>query len=125
MSETPGISCARAVPRIRGVAFLVVDGERTVHLVAETCSVPNFGKDGLALGLACLEKLGNTGQTLRDVLTRNTARVERTHRKLGAGLADGLRGDDANSGADVNRTAGGQSRSRSTSGKRRALHDRS
>jgi hypothetical protein len=54
-----------------------------------------------ALRLAGLEELGDTRQTVGDVLTRDTTGVERAHRELGTGLADRLGGDDADRGADV------------------------
>lgn len=41
---------------------------------------------------------------MRNVFTCNTAGVERTHRKLRAGLTDGLCSNNANSSTDVNRT---------------------
>ena len=63
---------------------------------------------GDALGDARLEQLGDTGQTVRDVLTGDTTGVEGTHRQLGAGLADRLGGDDADRLADVDQLAGGQ-----------------
>ena len=37
-----------------------------------------------------------------------TADVERTHRELGAGFADGLRCDDSDSRSDLDLTAGGK-----------------
>ena len=45
---------------------------------------------------------------MRDVLTGDTTGVEGTHRQLRAGLADRLRGDDADGLADVDQLAGGQ-----------------
>ena len=45
---------------------------------------------------------------MRDVLACDAAGVERTHGQLRAGLADGLGGDDADGGADVDRTARGK-----------------
>src|SRR5207302_4410815 len=79
-------------------AFLADDLELAVDL----------GDDGLALGDASLEQLLHAGQTLGDVHAGDTARVERTHRELGARLADGLRCDDAHRLADLNDLAGGQ-----------------
>ena len=67
-----------------------------------------LGDRGDALGDARLEQLGDTGQTVRDVLTGDTAGVERTHGQLGAGLTDRLGGDDADRLADVDQLAGGQ-----------------
>ena len=60
------------------------------------------------LGGARLEQLDDTRQTVGDVLTRDTAGVERAHGQLRAGLADGLRGDDADGLADVDQLAAGQ-----------------
>ena len=62
----------------------------------------------LALGHSRLEDLLNPGQTLGNVLTRDTAGVERTHGQLGTGLTDGLRRDDADRLANVHELAGGQ-----------------
>ena len=59
----------------------------------------------LALGLAGLEQLDHARQTVRDVLAGDAAGVERAHRELRAGLADGLRGDDADRLADVDHPA--------------------
>ena len=53
------------------------------------------------LGLACLEELLDARQTLGDIITCDTARVERTHRELCARLADRLRGNDADRLADL------------------------
>src|SRR5439155_4693408 len=63
---------------------------------------------GDALGLARLEQLDDTRQAVGDVLTRDATGVEGTHRQLGAGLTDGLGGDDADRLADVDELAGGQ-----------------
>ena len=63
---------------------------------------------GLALGDPGLEQLLDARQALRDVLAGDAAGVERPHRQLGAGLADGLGGDDADRLADPDHAAGGQ-----------------
>lgn len=79
-------ACARLV--FAHLAILVVDGERTAVLGrGDLQRAGNLGQDGETLGLACLEKLGNTRKTLRDVLARDTAGVEGAHRELGARLA--------------------------------------
>ena len=79
----------------------------------------------LALGLAGLEQLGDTRETVGDVLAGDAAGVEGTHRELGARLADRLRGDDADRRADVDRAADWRGPSRSTSGRCRASRGRS
>jgi hypothetical protein len=43
-----------------------------------------------------------------DVLARHASGVERPHGQLGARLADGLRGDDADCLTDVHPLTGGQ-----------------
>ena len=54
-----------------------------------------------------LEQLGDTRQTLRDVIRRcDTTRVEGTHRQLGSGLTDRLGRDDSDGLADVDELAG-------------------
>jgi hypothetical protein len=68
----------------------------------------DLGKDRLALGLACLEELRDTRQTVGDVLARDTTGVEGTHGELRARLADRLGGDDADGSADVDGLAGGE-----------------
>ena len=68
----------------------------------------DLGEDRLALRLAGLEELGDTRETVGDVLTRDTTGVERTHRELRARLADRLGGDDADRGADVDGAAAGE-----------------
>src|SRR5262249_62085406 len=57
---------------------------------------------GHALGDTGLEQLLDTRQAVRDVGTGHTTGVEGTHGQLGTGLADGLRGDDADRLAHVN-----------------------
>ena len=53
------------------------------------------------LGLARLEELLDARETLCDVVTCDTARVESTHGELCARLADGLCGNDADCLADL------------------------
>ena len=67
-----------------------------------------LGDRGDTLGGARLEQLDDTRQTLGDVVTGHTTGVEGTHRQLGAGLTDGLGGDDADRLTDVDELAGGQ-----------------
>ena len=62
---------------------------------------------GVALGRTRLEQLDHARETVRDVLAGDAAGVEGPHRQLGAGLADGLRGDDADRFTDVHELAGG------------------
>ena len=54
-----------------------------------------------ALRLARLEQLDDARQAVRDVRAGDAAGVERPHRQLRAGLADRLRGDDADRVADL------------------------
>ena len=87
------------------VALLIVDGKDLVVLVARDLQrACDLRKRCLALRLTCLEELGNTRKTVRDVFTCNTAGMERTHRKLRTRLTDRLCRDDAGSRADVDRT---------------------
>ena len=69
-----------------------------------------LGDDRRALGRTGLEELDDAGQTVRDVLTGDTAGVEGPHGELRAGLADGLGGDDADRLALVDELAGGEHR---------------
>nr|WP_231948670.1 hypothetical protein [Jiangella alkaliphila] len=69
---------------------------------------PADSESGALPSGARLEQLDHTRQTVRDVLTGDTAGVERPHGQLGAGLADGLGGDDADRLADVDELARGQ-----------------
>src|SRR3954454_17429805 len=61
-----------------------------------------------ALRLARLEELHDTREAVRDVRAGDAAGVEGPHGQLRAGLADRLRGDDADRVADHRRLAGGQ-----------------
>jgi len=92
-----------------GLALLGVgDGERH-HVLAgflDRKRAADLAEHGHLLGLARLEKLFDSRQTLRDVVTGDAAAVERTHGQLRAGLADGLRGDDADGFAGIDRLAG-------------------
>ena len=89
------------------VAFLIVNREDLLLLVAgDLKCTGDLGQHSKTLGLACFEKLLNTRQTMRDVVTSDATRVERTHRELRARFANRLCGDDADSGADVDGTRG-------------------
>ena len=61
----------------------------------------NLCDDGVMLRLACLEELFDTRKTLGDIVTSDTAGMERTHRELRARLADGLCGNRTDSLADL------------------------
>src|SRR3954467_9439999 len=61
-----------------------------------------------ALGLARLEQLDDARQAVRDVRAGDAAGVERPHGQLRAGLADRLRGDDADRVADLGDDARGE-----------------
>src|SRR5665647_88293 len=83
------------------------DPARLVSVLDHDAAV-GLGDRSHALGGARLEELDHTRQTLRDVIACHTTGVEGAHRQLGAGLADGLGGDDADRLADVDHLAGGQ-----------------
>src|SRR5205823_10924288 len=68
----------------------------------------DLGELGRTLRVAGLEDLDHARETVRDVGARDTARVERPHRQLRAGLADRLRGDDPDRVADLAHLAGGE-----------------
>ena len=83
---------------------LVVDhGDRdTLALVvADAHHTGGTGEASRTTRGTALEELDHAGQTAGDVLTGHTTGVEGTHRQLGAGLADGLGGDDADRLTDV------------------------
>src|SRR5439155_4913355 len=61
----------------------------------------DFGQPSGTLRVTCLEDLDDARKAVRDVGTSDAARVERAHGQLRAGLADRLRGDDANGVADL------------------------
>src|SRR5690606_1228829 len=67
-----------------------------------------LGDRRLALWHPGLEDLLDPWQTLGDVLTGDTAGVERPHGQLGARLADRLGSDDPDRLANVHQLAGGQ-----------------
>ena len=81
------------------------DRERLVGLLDRDHAVL-LGDLRQALGLARLEQLDHARQAVRDVRAGDAAGVERTHRQLRAGLADRLRGDDADRVADLRERAG-------------------
>ena len=57
----------------------------------------DFRKNRHLLRAACFKKFLNTRETLRDIITCNTAGVEGTHRKLCTGFTDGLCCDNTDS----------------------------
>ena len=86
------------------VAALGVDLERAVLVEDDLASL-------VVAHAAHVDELGDTvvlEDDLRDLRGRGrgSADVERTHRQLRAGLADGLRGDDADGRADLDLLAG-------------------
>ena len=72
------------------------------------------------LGPAGFEKLLHPGQTLGDVKASHTTCVEGAHGQLGAGLADGLGGDNSYRLADLSPFCLWPGSCRSTSGRRRS-----
>ena len=66
------------------------------------------GEDRRALRGARLEQLDDAGEAVGDVLTDDATGVEGPHRELGAGLADRLRGDDADRLAELDQPPGGE-----------------
>jgi hypothetical protein len=77
-------------------------------VLADAHHAGGAGQGGLALGRTSLEELDHAGQAAGDVGARHTTGVEGPHGQLGAGLADGLGGDDADRLADLDGLAGGQ-----------------
>ncbi len=63
---------------------------------------------GQPFGFSSLKQLLHPGQASGDVVARDSARVERSHRELRAGLADGLSRDSAHSLAHFHQVACGQ-----------------
>src|SRR5918996_210392 len=63
-------------------------------VLAEADDAGALGHDGRALGLAGLEQLDDTRQTVGDVLAGDAAGVECPHGELRTGLADRLGSDD-------------------------------
>ena len=88
------------------VAVVGDDGDDLLALLvlAEPNDTRDVGHERRALRRTGLEQLDHTRQTVRDVLTGDTAGVERTHRQLRAGLTDRLGGDDADRLAEVARS---------------------
>ena len=77
------------------------DDALALLVLAEAHDARRLGEDRRALGRAGLEELDDARQTVRDVLAGDTTGVERPHGQLRAGLADRLRGDDADGLAEV------------------------
>ena len=75
-------------------------------VLAEPDHSGDVGHQRRALRGAGLEQLDHAGQTVGDVLTRDTTGVERTHRELGSRLTDRLRGDDTDRLAEIGDLAG-------------------
>ena len=85
------------------LGLLRLDGEVT----GERSQVGLAAQDLLVDVADDVEHTANGGQTLRNVVDAcNATGVNGTHRKLRAGLADGLSGDDADGGADGDGTTG-------------------
>ena len=82
--------------------------QRALVALLEPDLSANLGQRRHLLGFAGLKQFLNTGKTLGDVAAGHAAGVEGTHGQLGAGLADGLGRDDADSLAGAHRAAGGQ-----------------
>ena len=76
--------------------------------VLELDDAADLGELRSALRVAGLEDLDDARKAVRDVRAGHTAGVERPHRELGAGLADRLRGDDADRVADLAHLARGE-----------------
>src|SRR5690606_17801421 len=96
--------------RVRFLAAVVADdADLPTALVGDDLDrALVLGDDRLALGLAGLEQLFATRQTLGDVFSRHAAGVEGPHGQLGPRLADGLGGDDTHRLAHLHQPAGGQ-----------------
>ncbi len=97
--------------RVRRLVAAVVRGDdellRLLRLL-DPHAAGGLGDRGDTLRGTGLEELDDTRQTLGDVVTGHTTGVEGTHRQLGAGLTDGLGGDDADRLTDVDQLARGQ-----------------
>src|SRR6185312_4137388 len=81
------------------------DGQRLVRLLDRDLAA-DLRDLREALRLARLEQLDDARQAVRDVRAGDAAGVERPHGELRAGLADRLRGDDADRVADLREVAG-------------------
>src|SRR6185503_6820507 len=105
---------AREVAGGDRVALLVAvvaddgDGAAPALVVDDADHARRTGEDGLALGGAGLEELDDARKAVGDVLTGDAARVESTHGELGAGLTDGLGGDDAHRLAELDGATSGE-----------------
>ena len=91
--------------RTQVLGLLRRDGE----LTGKRSEVSLAAKDLLVDVADDVEHTTDRRQALRNVVDAcDAAGVNRTHRELGARLADGLGGDDADRGADVDRTTRGE-----------------
>ena len=93
---------------VRLVAVVRSQDDATAAVrVLDRDAASRLGDRGRALRGTRLEQLGDTRQTLRDVIGGcDTTGVEGTHRQLGSGLTDRLGRDDADGLADVDELAG-------------------
>ena len=96
------------VSRCSSPASSVMTTVRALVGVLDRDDALDLGHLGQALGLARLEQLHDARQAVRDVRAGDAAGVERPHGQLRAGLADRLRGDDADRIADLRGLARGQ-----------------
>ena len=110
-SPSPTRRRARLRDRVGDLVAAVVRGDDDLLGLLgllDTDAAGRLRDRGDTLGRTRLEELDDTRQTLGDVVTGHTTGVEGTHRQLGAGLTDGLGGDDADRLTDVDQLAGGQ-----------------
>jgi len=89
----------------------VISGDRNVAKrgsvgIVDVSHAVDFRNLRHLLGLSCLEQFLDSGKTLRDIVARDAAGVEGSHRQLRTGFADGLRGDDADRFAGVHKLGG-------------------
>src|SRR5208283_927531 len=87
-------------------AIVAQDGNGTVLVQDDVVAVLQFDQAELVVTDGAVV-LGLDLRNLED-LRRGAADVERPHRELGAGLADGLGGDDADGFAEFDEPAGGE-----------------
>ena len=97
---------ASASGRVERLAAGDLDPARAVAGLDDLDDAVDVADLGLALGHAGLEQLLDARQAGGDVQAGDAAGVERPHGQLRAGLADRLRGDDADGLADADQVAG-------------------